>query len=145
MLACVSTLKDVESYKKVRDKKRWLTTNEALTYIDDHCPILSLLISWSDRPYTVLYSWSNWKTTMRPQLLDERVKDNGCRKVTFWCVKTIKEQEELWKGYFESDNWRVKRPRNRWAYDIYKEEQKAKNEKPVEVVHGSFYDPEWFS
>lgn len=144
MLACVSTLRNVESYKNVRDKKRWLTTNEALSYIQDNCPFLNLLLSWSDKPYVVLYSWANWKTTMRPRLDVERVKDNGCRKVTFWCVKTIKEQEQLWKEYFESGNWRVKRNINLWAYQSYQEDQKAKNEKPVEVPHGSFYDPEWF-
>lgn len=143
MLACVSTLSDIVSYKDVRHSKEWLTTNEALSYIEDNCEILSYMLSCCDtgKEYLRLYSWGRSTSKMRPNLTNILVKDNDCRKVVFWNVDTIKEQEALWKSYFDNDHWRATGPRWGWAWKAYTED----NQTPSETERGSFYDPEWFS
>jgi hypothetical protein len=139
MLACVSTLTDVVSYKDVRESKRFLTTNEAISYIEDNCYFLWLMMSCIDpgKEYLRLYSWARTYSKMRPNFFNVLVKDNGCRKVIFWDSEEINEQEAIWKNYFENGHWRAVGTRWGWAYEYY---LKGKEEAP----RGNYYDPEWF-
>jgi len=142
MLACVSTLTDVVSYKDVRENKRFLTTNEAISYIEDNCYFLWLMMSCIDpgKEYLRLYSWARTYSKMRPNFNNVLVKDNGCRKVIFWDSEEINQQEAIWENYFENAHWRATGSRWGWAYKYY-----MKDVEEEETPRGSFYDPEWFS
>ena len=149
MLACVSTLTDVVSYKDIRESKRFLTTNEAISYIEDNCYFLGLMMSCidSEKKYLRLYSWARTYSKMRPNFDNILVEDNGCRKVIFWDSEEINQQEAIWKNYFENGHWRVVGSRWGWTYEEYlkdKEEDERYLKGKEEAPHGSFYDPEWF-
>ncbi len=166
MLACVSTLRSISSYESVRDRKAWLTTNEAIAYIEDHCPSLKDFL-YFDSPYSQLlysrlYSLSEevdsiqWRTCENHPKIGEykiamrRVRDNGCRPVRFFNRDTIVELEaakQKRKKEYEAAVQRIRSIKIRQAclQSRYARESSKYCEFIIPEVRGSFYDPEWFS
>jgi hypothetical protein len=137
MLACVSTLRNITSYESVRDGKAWLTTNEAVAYIKEHCPALN---DWLNRSqdsryhsnydfvydqliYNRLYSMTveadsiHWrlhepmvvkKVQKKGKIVSRKVRDNGRRPVRFYNRETIMAAEFFYKNKKEEEEQRVK-------------------------------------
>jgi hypothetical protein len=165
MLACVSTLQDVNSYQDVRHSKEWLTSHEAINYIFQNCPAIRAIMKGYISPrYTTIYAWAKAKPNRwhSPTLKMIKVKDDGCRSVNFWCVKTIDEEEKRFAkklktpptSSYEKKYWHEARVRflgkeeTKKIEDIYdncEDLNKLAMELHGEPVWGTFYDPEWFS
>jgi len=167
MLACVSTLRNISSYESVRDRKAWLTTNEAIDYIVDHCPALKGFL-YFDSPYSQLlysrlYSLSEevdsiqWRTCENHPKIGEykiamrRVCDNGCRRVRFFNRESIQQLEAAKqkrnKALEEWNNRRelAKKIRKACLNSYYARQSSNYCEYAIkEAPWGTFYDPEWF-
>jgi hypothetical protein len=174
MLACVSTLTDVVSYKDVRHSKEWLTSHETINYIRENCPAIWAIMKGRNSPrYNTIYSWAKeisydprhrWHA---PLLKMIRVKDDGCRSVNFWCVKTLDEEEKRMAKELKNPPTSVHQKdcmHNARVRFLGKEETQRLEDiydnldfvglcklcrelygQPEQSEHGSFYDPEWFS
>jgi hypothetical protein len=148
MLACVSTLTDVVSYKDVRHNKEWLTTNEAFCYMRDNCPALfCMLQSRNTSDYITMYNWANGVSATRPNLVIERVKDNGRRDVIFWSVENLKAEEKIWAERLGDsvDGKIYHAPYLNIFFTVAVLKYAQHLEKISEGPRGSFYDPEWFN
>lgn len=169
MLACVSTLQDVNSYQDVRHSKEWLTSHEAINYIFQNCPaIWAIMKDYISPRYSIIYAWAKAKPNRwhSPTLKMIKVKDDGCRSVNFWCAKTIDEEEKRFAKELRTPPacWHEKnfmhKARVRFLgeeetkkiediydnrYDNREELNKLAMELHGEPVWGTFYDPEWFS
>jgi hypothetical protein len=165
MLACVSSLQDVVSYQNVRHSKEWLTSHETVNYIFQNCPaIWAIMEGYISPRYTTIYSWAKAKPNRwhSPTLKMINVRDDGCRSVNFWCVKTIDEEEKRFVKELKTPptSWYEKKYRHEARVRFLGKEETQKIEDIYDnctnhnqlawELHGqpergSFYDPEWFS
>lgn len=174
MLVCVKTLVDVPSFEDARNSKEWLTTSETWHYIVQHSPAATMFLwdggmtyrddedkRWDKRwetakmlkeylgraswgvPYQMMYSWIPHTTT----------KDNAGTSVKFYNIGDIvsfidrreKEEAERKKRIVKKRKARLLENLNRSA--IANKSSSYNEYKIPETIfmHGSFYDPEWFS
>ena len=174
MLVCVKTLVEAKSFEEVRNSKEWLTTSETWQYFAEHslyaaCYVGNLCYSsmnsevkrmqktFSDAGFTATLYLHKWVRVPYASIY-ERVphvtfKDNAGNNVKFYNIGTIREIIEHKEKEFAEEkrqkylkmcaNVRANCGRSAAANKTSKYSEKI-NFPEVSLIHGSFYDPQWF-